>query len=133
MLPRASFGDDALLAHPAGEQRLSQAIIDLVRAGVEQIFALEINLRAAQHFAEAFGVVERRGASGVVVQQIGKLGLKRRIGRGLMVGGFKFFERRHQHFGNEAAAVGPEMSGGVGLGCYHVASRAALTKARTLS
>ncbi len=133
VLPRAGFGNDALLAHAAGEKSLPQAVVDLVRAGVQQVFALEINFRAAEHFAQALGVVERRGTAGVVVQQIGQFGLKRRVGCSLVIGVLEFFERRHQHFGHESSAVGSEMSGGVGLGCYHVASRAAFTKARTLS
>ena len=66
VLSRAGFGDDALLAHAPGEQRLPQAVVDLVRAGVQQVFALEINLRAAQRFAQALREVQRRGAAGVV-------------------------------------------------------------------
>ena len=51
MLPCAGLGDDAMLAHALDQQRLSQAVVDLVGAGVEQIFALEIDFRAAQLFA----------------------------------------------------------------------------------
>ena len=76
VLSRAGLGDDAALAHAAGEQRLSQAVIDLVRAGVQQVFALEPDARAAQSFGQVFGEVERRGAAGVIVQQVGELGLK---------------------------------------------------------
>jgi hypothetical protein len=48
MLARAGLGDDALLAHAAREQNLAEHVVDLVRAGVIELFALEINLRAAE-------------------------------------------------------------------------------------
>ena len=47
MLPRAGLGDDPLLAHPPRQQPLPQRIVDLVRSGMQQVFALQINLRAA--------------------------------------------------------------------------------------
>ena len=50
VLARAGLGDDALLAHAPGEQRLAQAVVDLVRAGVQQVLALELDVRAAQSF-----------------------------------------------------------------------------------
>ena len=40
MLARAGLGDDARLAHAPGEQDLADAIVDFVRAGVEQVLAL---------------------------------------------------------------------------------------------
>ena len=54
MLTRAGFGDDALLSHALGEQSLAEAVVDLVRAGVQQVFALQIDLRAAQFLGEPF-------------------------------------------------------------------------------
>ena len=41
MLTGAGLGDDARLAHPLGEQRLAERVVDLVRAGMRQVFALE--------------------------------------------------------------------------------------------
>ncbi len=79
MLARAGFRDDPLLAHAPREQRLSKTVVDFVRAGVQQIFALQINLRAAQLFGQTLGEIQRRWTAGVVFQQIGELGLKRRI------------------------------------------------------
>ena len=128
VLSGAGFGDDAALAHAAGEQRLSQAVIDLVRAGVQQVFALEPDARAAQGFGQVFGEVERRGAAGVVVQQAGKLGLKCRIVARLQIGGLEFFNRRHQDFGDVAPAVGSEVSAGIGLRSH--ARSAALAASR---
>ena len=47
VLAGAGFGDHALLAHALDEQALAEAVVDLVRAGVEQVFALEIDFCAA--------------------------------------------------------------------------------------
>ena len=63
VLAGAGLGDDARLAHAPGEQDLADGVVDLVRAGVDQILALEINLRAAEFLGQAFGEVQRRGAA----------------------------------------------------------------------
>ena len=47
MLARARLGDDALLAEPPREQRLADGVVDLVRARVREVFALEPDARAA--------------------------------------------------------------------------------------
>ena len=47
VLAGARFGDDAPLAHALGEQRLAERVVDLVRAGVRQILALQEDARAA--------------------------------------------------------------------------------------
>ena len=41
------------LAHPRREQRLADGVVDLVRAGVVQVFALEQDARAADFVAQA--------------------------------------------------------------------------------
>ena len=46
VLAGAGLGDDARLAHAAGEQDLADAVVDLVRAGVVELVALEIDLGA---------------------------------------------------------------------------------------
>ena len=43
VLARAGFRDDALLAHAPGQQRLPERVVDLVRAGMQQVFALEVD------------------------------------------------------------------------------------------
>ena len=43
VLAGAGLGDDPLLAHALGEQRLAERVVDLVRAGVEQVLALEVD------------------------------------------------------------------------------------------
>src|ERR1022692_2103912 len=48
VLSRPGFGDDAALSHAFGQQSLSETVVDFVRAGVKEIFALEIDFRAAK-------------------------------------------------------------------------------------
>src|SRR5712692_7080939 len=47
VLSRSRFRDDTRLAHFHREQALADSVIDFVRAGVEQVFALEVNARSA--------------------------------------------------------------------------------------
>ena len=46
VLTRARLGDDALGTQPLRKQGLAQGVIDLVRAGVRQVLALEPDARA---------------------------------------------------------------------------------------
>ena len=50
VLARAGLCNDARLAHADREQDLPDAVVDLVRAGVIELVALEPHLRAAQRF-----------------------------------------------------------------------------------
>ncbi len=68
MLSGTGFGNDAPLSHAAGQQRLTESVIDLVRAGVVEVFTLQENACATQMFAEAAGKVERRGSADVRLQ-----------------------------------------------------------------
>ena len=53
VLAGAGLGDDPLLAHAAGEQDLAEHVVHLVRAGVVQLVALEVDLGAAGRRAAA--------------------------------------------------------------------------------
>src|SRR5687768_5667028 len=44
VLSRSRFRDDATLAHPYCKQRLSHRVVDLVSAGVIEVFALQVDL-----------------------------------------------------------------------------------------
>ncbi len=70
VLARAGFRDDAPLAHAPREQSLPQTVIDLVRAGMKKVFALDVNLCPAQLFGEATRVIERRRTPGISRQQV---------------------------------------------------------------
>ena len=71
VLAGAGLGDDPRLAHPLGEQALAERVVELVRARVHQVLALEPD-RAAGRLGEALGVVERRRAAAEVALQAGR-------------------------------------------------------------
>ena len=114
VLAGAGLGDDALLAHLLGEQRLAEHVVDLVAAGVGEVLALEQDARAAGVLGQPAGVGERRRAAGVRREQPVELGEERRVGAGGGVGGGELVERGDERLGDEAAAVRAEVAGGVG-------------------
>ena len=56
-------------AHPARKQRLAQGVVDLMRAGVQKVFALQINLRATRMGSQPLRVKQWCRSAGVVAQQ----------------------------------------------------------------
>ena len=51
--PGAGLRDHAPLAHEAREQRLAEHVVDLVRAGVREVLALQVDARAAEGLASS--------------------------------------------------------------------------------
>ena len=51
------------LAHAHGQQSLAEAVIDFVRAGVQQVFALDVDARPAEMFGQARSKLQRRGTA----------------------------------------------------------------------
>jgi len=116
VLAGPGLGDDALLAHPRGEQRLADGVVDLVRAGVVQVLALEQDLRAADLLAEALGVIDRAGTAHIVGQILVVGGDEGRIATRLVIGGRQLLQRPDQGLGDETPAVAAEMAVGIGVG-----------------
>ena len=86
VLAGAGLGDHARLAEALGEQRLAEHVVDLVRAGVVEVLALEEDPRTAGVLGEPRDLGDRRRATGVRVQQPRELGLERGVGlRGLVL------------------------------------------------
>ena len=110
----AGLGDDARFAHAARKQRLADGVVDLVRAGVVEVLALEVDLRPAQQLRPALGVVHRARAPDVVLQVVAEFRLERGIAARLLIGGEQFLERVRQRLGDERAAVGAEVPARVG-------------------
>jgi len=110
VLPSAGFSDDPRLAHAHGEQDLADAIIDLVRAGVIELVALEPYLRASELFGDARGEVERAGPADVMLEQILELFCEGRISLGRTVSRFQLKDQRHQRFGDIAPTELAEMA-----------------------
>ncbi len=115
MLAGAGLGDHARFAHALGQQRLADHVVDLVRAGVVQVFTLQIDLRAAHLAAHASGVINRARATDEVLQFAAELSEELRIAAVAVVSSTKLVERMTEGFSNEAAAIDAEVTSGVGL------------------
>jgi len=63
-----SLGDDASFAHAPRKQALSDGVVDLVRACMQKVFALQINLRAARMCSQPLRVEQRRRSATVIAQ-----------------------------------------------------------------
>lgn len=59
VLPRAGFRDQRGLAHPLRQQRLTQAVVDLVRARVVEILALQVDPSSAELTCQVLREVEQ--------------------------------------------------------------------------
>ena len=106
----AGLGDDARLAHAPRQHDLAEHIVHLVRAGVIELLALEIDLGAAAMLREPLGEIERRRPADIGREMAVHLGLELRIGLGLGVGALQIEDQRHQRLGDEAAAIEAEMA-----------------------
>ena len=79
VLTGPGLGDHPLLAHPLGQQRLAQRVVDLVGPGVVQVLALQINLRPAKMLGQPPSEIQRTGAARIIAQIPLQLGPERRI------------------------------------------------------
>src|SRR5581483_4876623 len=113
VLACARLGDQAGLLEPARQESLPDRVVDLVRTGVEQIFALEIYPRAAEPAGEVSREVERRRTPCVLAQPARELATKRRGAAETEVRPLEIDERRHQRFRDVAPAVLAEVALGV--------------------
>ena len=114
VLAGAGLGDDPVLAHPFGQQRLAERVVELVRAGVHEVFALEPDL-AAGELGQPLGQVQRRRAAGEVAQQAAELGLVARVAAHGDPRRLELGERGHERLGDVLAAVGAEAMLDAGL------------------
>src|SRR5882672_3387093 len=120
MLAGAGLGDDALFAHPPRHHDLAEHIVDLVRAGVVQLLALEIDFRAAEMFGQALGEIQRRRPADIVLEVAVHFRSERRIGLGVGVGLLQIEDQRHQRFRDKASAENAEMPALVGTAAERV-------------
>lgn len=114
MLAGAGLGDDAGLAHALGEQRLAQHVVDLVRAGVVEVLALEEDPGAAGVLGEPRHLGEGAGPAGVVDHQVVELGREGRVALGLLVLDGDLVHGGHERLRDELAAEFAEVALGVG-------------------
>ncbi|MNC35324.1 hypothetical protein D3C75_838040 [compost metagenome] len=126
VLAGAGLGDHLALAHELGQQRLAQAVVDLVRAGVVEVLALEVDLRTAEFFAQAAGMEDRAGAADVVGEQTGQLLLEIFALADLLVGGVDLVHHLLEVRWHQLAAIGAEVAAGIGHGGKTVGSAHAI-------
>src|SRR5262249_5844461 len=110
VLACSGFGNDTAFAHPHGEQSLADTVVDLVRAGMEQVFPFEIDLCAAKLFAQTTGRKQRCLPACIFFQQAFKLGAKLFAATSFLVLTLQLFEGGHQCFWNIASAVSAKTS-----------------------
>ena len=133
VLAGAGFGDDAGLAHAAGQQDLAHAVVGLVAAGVVQLIALEVDLRAAEVLGQPFGEPQRAGAADVVLQVVLQVGVEGGVGLGRVVGALDLQDQRHQRLGDEAAAEFAEAAAFVRAGAQAVGAQVRCSKLALLA
>ncbi len=109
MLSGTGLGDDPPFAHVPSQQRLPDAIIDLVCACVIQIFALEPDLGTAQLLGPPLGVIERAGTADEMLEFVGEFLLERRVLPTALKRSVQLVQRMPQGLGDEYAAVGTEV------------------------
>ena len=105
VLSRPGLGDHALLADALGEQGLAEHVVDLVRAGVVEVLALQDDAGAAGVLRESRHLGDDRGAPGVGAMQLGQLRLERGIDLRGLVGRGELVDRGDQRLRHETAAV----------------------------
>ncbi len=110
VLAGAGLGDDPLLAHAHREQRLPEHIVDLVRAGVGEVLALEQNAGAAGVLGEPARVRDRGGPARVSGQQPSQLRGEHRVGESRAIRDREFVERRDERLRDEPAAERAEVA-----------------------
>ncbi|CAM5639734.1 hypothetical protein SAURM35S_06328 [Streptomyces aurantiogriseus] len=114
VLAGAGLGDDAGLAHAPGEQGLAEHVVDLVRAGVVEVLALEEHAHATGVFGEARHLGEGTGAAGVVDEQVVELAAELGVVLGLLELDGDLVHGGEERLRDELAAEGPEVALGAG-------------------
>src|SRR6202042_2279475 len=128
--------DDPRLAHAPGEQHLAEGVVQLVRAGMEQVLTFEPDLRAGVALGESFRERDRRRPAGEVREAAIEIGGECRIREGALHLGLELLERWDERLGDGRAAVAVESAANVGAhrsapSSAAAAERAATTKSRT--
>ncbi len=115
MLARTGLGDDTFLAHAFRENRLRKCIVDLVRARVQQILALQINLRAAAKFSEPLCKIKLGWPARKFLQMMAQFLLEFRIVARHLIGGGQLLQRGHERLRDKHPTIGAEMPRRIGL------------------
>ena len=118
VLAGARLRDDPCLAEPPREQRLAERVIDLVRAGMGEVLALQVQAKGRGRLAAGRGLagaiqdplgepicaIERRRATGEGREQLAQLGPEARVVAELVVRSLQLGECAHERLGHVPAA-----------------------------
>src|SRR5207253_10954531 len=99
VLPRTGLRDDAPLAHALGEHCLTDGAVDLVRAGMREVFSFEEHAGETYRAGKTRGIGERRRPAHPVAQDPSEVGLKSRVGPRLEPRRLELRDRRHERLG----------------------------------
>ena len=112
MLTGAGLGNDAFLAHSDGEEGLADGVVDLVRAGVVEVFALDGDVETGV-FAEVSCLGKGRWSADVFGEEPGVFGSEGWVRPSGVELFFKLFEGWHQGFGDVPSTVAAKPSAGI--------------------
>ena len=125
VLAGAGLGNDSLFTHAPGQQCLPYGIVNLVGAGMRQVFPFQQDGRPADFGGQLPGRVEGGGSADVLAAQSLELLLEIRVRARCGVGRLKLVKGGHQCLGDKLAAVLPEVAARVRIssGCHHISLR----------
>ena len=103
MLAGPGLRDDTRLAQLLGQQRLTEHVVDLVRARVVQVLTFKEHAHAAQVGRKTRGLGQQRGTSGIVQEQVAQAALERLVAPQALPCSFNLFEGAHEGLGDEAS------------------------------
>src|SRR5882672_8780639 len=104
MLPRPGLRSDARFVHPDRKQRLAECVVHLVRAGMAEVLALQINFRAAEALAQIRGEIERGRTSHKFARALLEFVAKFWIAASLLICALELVKRGHQRLCDVLAA-----------------------------
>ena len=110
VLSGAGLGDEPGFSHLFRQQRLAQYVVDLMGAGVVQIFPLEVDFCTTQVAGHLFRIVEAGGTARVLVQQSGEFPVEVRIAFIEVIGFFQLNHGIHQRLRDILPTVDAEAS-----------------------
>ncbi len=114
VLTGTGLGDEPGLAHPLGEKRLTDDVVDLVRTGVVEILALQEQAQT-EFLTEAVALGQARRTTGVVAEHRGEFLAPFRVVPRLVEGPLELLAGRHERLGDESPAELPKTTRIIGL------------------
>jgi hypothetical protein len=111
--PAPGLGDHPRLADALGEQRLAEHVVDLVRAGVVEVLALQDDASPAGVRREARNLGDDRRPPRVAAAEFGEFGAEGGVELGEVVGLAELIEGGDEGFGHESPAEVAEVRTGL--------------------